>query len=417
LDGVSRALTLLSDMSGANGPRRYLIAVANTAAMRGTGGLILSYGVLEGAGGDFQLGPFGSIDELRLPEGQGVDPNAIGVPADTQRRWAATEMTRLWRSSNHTADFGVAARIMEAMFTFVTGLPVDGVIQVDPAGLGAIMKGTGPVTVPEVGAVTADNVLPFTLNEAYVQFPDREVRQDLLGDVAEEVFRVLIDGQYPSLRPLGEALFTAATERHILFHTVHAEIERQAAHFDVAGTLPAPESDYALLTVQNLGLNKLDYYIDTSVELRGERRAGVVGTLTAQVTITNAAPPDGEPAYVFGPTLSDAYNVYRGFASLYLPIGVTIVSASGDGLLQEAVITADAGRSLVAFAAEIPAGESRAVTVELRLPPRPRGRYQFTLVPAPRVRPTLYRLDIDAGDGSPVRFDGPVATTIELGAR
>ncbi|MGH9187053.1 MAG: DUF4012 domain-containing protein, partial [Acidimicrobiales bacterium] len=196
LDGVSRALTLLSDMSGANGPRRYLIAVANTAEMRGTGGMILSYGILEGGGGDFQLGAFGNIDELFLVEGQGLDPDAIGVPADTQRRWAPADMTRLWRAANLTADFSVAARIMEAMFTTATGLFVDGVIQVDPAGLGAILRGTGPVVVPDAGTVTADNVVSFTLNEAYVQFPDREVRQDLLGDVAEEAFRLLVDGQY-----------------------------------------------------------------------------------------------------------------------------------------------------------------------------------------------------------------------------
>src|SRR5205814_8500411 len=41
---AARALSLLGEMGGANGPRRYLIAVANAAEMRGTGGMILSYG-------------------------------------------------------------------------------------------------------------------------------------------------------------------------------------------------------------------------------------------------------------------------------------------------------------------------------------------------------------------------------------
>ena len=52
---VGPALDLLSDMSGANGPRRYMIAVANEAEMRGTGGMILSYGTLLAQNGKFTL--------------------------------------------------------------------------------------------------------------------------------------------------------------------------------------------------------------------------------------------------------------------------------------------------------------------------------------------------------------------------
>src|SRR5213079_1022515 len=63
---ATRGVDLLAEISGANGPRRYLLAVANAAEMRGTGGMVLSYGVLSSAAGRLTLDRFGPIDEIRL---------------------------------------------------------------------------------------------------------------------------------------------------------------------------------------------------------------------------------------------------------------------------------------------------------------------------------------------------------------
>ena len=148
IDNVSRALTLLADMAGANGNRRYLIAVANTAEMRGAGGMILSYGILESANGTFKLGDFGPIDDLAID--RGVDASALTLPSDYLARWQGFEPTRLWRNTTLAPDFQLDAPVMAAMFTAKTGLPVDGVIQIDPSGLAAILEGTGPVDVPRL---------------------------------------------------------------------------------------------------------------------------------------------------------------------------------------------------------------------------------------------------------------------------
>ncbi len=76
--------------------------------------MILSYGVLEGAGGDFQLPAFGNIDELFLQ--QGVDPAAVGVPEDELERWGGLEPTRLWRNVNLVPDTGAIVRRLADMY-------------------------------------------------------------------------------------------------------------------------------------------------------------------------------------------------------------------------------------------------------------------------------------------------------------
>jgi hypothetical protein len=413
LMNVARALSLIVEMAGGNGDRRYLIAVANTAEERGSGGMPLSYGELTSTGGDFELGDFGSTEEIALDE-----PALNGLPADFRRRFEGFQYAQEWRNSNLSGDFTLTAPVMETMFEQATGEPADGVIQIDPDGLAAILEGTGPVQVPTVGEVTADNVVDLTLNQAYLLFPDRDVRQEVLGDVAEEVFRALLEGEYESLRPLGEALAETVAERHILVYSSRPVAQREVEFFDVDGALPpAGTLDWMHLTVQNVSANKLDYYLDTAVEVTGTRQEGQLGQVEAAVTLTNTAPIGGEPPYIFGPNEpSEEPGLYRGLVSLYLPTGAQLLGSSGAEPSSGPGFTTEGGRSLVSFTIDVPAEATRTIVLELRLPPRPPGPYSLVLVPQPRVRPTVATLDIATGSGR-VRRELPLDVSYEVTPR
>ena len=409
LDNVSRGLDLLASLSGDSAPRRYLIAVANTAEMRGAGGMILSYGTLTSNAGTFQLGDFGRIDDLALD--QPVPPTALGLPTDYIKRWEGLDPTLLWRNTTLDPDFAFDAPVMEAMYTTKTGLPVDGVIQIDPAGLAAILQGTGPVQVDSVGQVDATNVVDLTLNRAYIDFPNRDQRQEVLGDVARAAFDALVHGEQHSLRPLGTALYQAAQARHLIFFANDAHDERVAGSFGATGSMPAADTqDYAVLTVQNFSKNKLDYYVDSSVRFEGVRAPGVTGHMRATITVANNAPPNGTANYVFGPNAAgEQRGLYRSIVSLYLPTGTSLASADAPDVTTAPVATSEAGRSVVTFGVDLRPGEQRTVTLDLLFPPRPKGTYAFTLVPVPRVRPTTVAVAIDAGDGTTAtRSDGPL---------
>jgi hypothetical protein len=406
LDG---AIDILTDMAGANGPRRYLIAVANAAEMRGTGGMILSYGVLSSAGGKFSLDRFGAIDEIKLSA-----PVKVDTPADYLSRFAPYGPTLLWRNATITADYSVAAPIMEKMFTQATGLPVDGVIQVDSAGLGAILRGIGPVDVEGLGQVTADNVVPLTINEAYTKFPNRPVRQEFLGTAAEVIFRRLVSGDFGTLRPLAEALVTAAAERHVIFHTMHPEVLRTVSLFGAAGGLPPEGTDFAALAVENFSANKLDYYLATGLNITGSRPAGRLGHIKVVVDVANTAPPNGAPPYVFGPNAPGfAAGEYRGLAQLYLPTGAYLNGHGGDATSLTPFVTTDAGRTVISFDVVLNAGQRKSVTLDIVIPPRPPGLEAWQLIPVPRVRPTVVVMDIEAA-GRRLRYSGSLSRPVEL---
>jgi hypothetical protein len=397
LDNVSRALTILTDLSGGNGPRRYLIAVANTAEMRGAGGMILSYGVLESANGTFTLGDFGPIDDIALDFPLATP---VSIPPDYLARWEGLEPTRLWRNTTMSPDFQLAAPIMAAMFEQRTKLHVNGVIQIDPAGLAAILEGTGPVDVPTVGLVSAADVVDLTINRAYTDFPNRDQRQEVSADVAKAAFHALIDGDFGSLRPFGTALFKAAAARHLIFSTTVADVADQVRFFGADGALTDPaQQDAAILTVQNVGKNKLDYYVDTSLALSGTRPAGAPGVITATVTVTNSTPEGISSDYVTGPAVrGQPYALYRGIVSLYVPTGATVAGAEGSDAPPS--VTTEAGRTVVTYDISVPAGDTSTVTLQLSLVPRPPGRpYNLIVIPVGRVRPTTVSVDIDLGDG------------------
>ena len=302
LDVLSNALTLLYEMAGGSGERGYLIAVANTAEMRGSGGMILNYGGLVGSEGKFVLPGFGRIDDLFLPKAIPA-PARPPTPADYLTRWEGFEPLRLWRNANLAADFTVVAPILEDMAQTATGRPIDGVIQIDPQGLAALLKGVGPVQVDEVGEVNADNVVDVVLHDAYVKYPGIQARSDVLEDVARAAFTRLVEGDYPSLRPLGAALAGAVQGRHLIMHTRSETSERHLRALGADGSLPDVEGPDAFsLTVQNVSANKLDYFVDSAVELTGDRSPKTPSHVTAKIVIRNSAPVGvTSPSYIFGP--------------------------------------------------------------------------------------------------------------------
>ncbi|WP_436793927.1 DUF4012 domain-containing protein [Actinospongicola halichondriae] len=400
LERLDRGLAILDELVGGDRPRRYLVAVANTAEMRGTGGMMLNYGVLEGSGGTIELRDFGRVEELDVAVP--VPPDSVGLPEDLLDRWDGFDLTREWRNTTVSADLPLVAPALQAMYERATGLPADGVIQIDPTGLARILDVVGPVLVEELGVVDAGNIEALVLNEAYTLFPGVEERSDVLGNVAEAAFRRLVEGEFPSVRDLAEAVSTAVDGRHLLVHSSSTDVENSIASFGADGSLPPADLlDSFHLTVQNVSGNKLDYYLDTSIELRGERVAGEVGELTAAVTVTNTAPPGvTEPRYVFGP-ISDEQEagLYRGVVTLYLPTGSSLASSSGGPFRLAPSLQTEDGRPLISAWIDVPAGESRTMEFDLRLAPTAEGDYEIRLVPSPRVRPTMASVSVATGSG------------------
>jgi hypothetical protein len=399
LEVLSRGMALLDNMAGADGPRRYLLAVANTAEERGAGGMILSYGELNSSNGQFTLGPFGNVEELKPI----VKPVGSSLPDDYRKRWDGYSYATNFRQATLGADFPTVAPVLAQMYTASTGKAVDGVIQFDPAGLAAILQGTGPTDVPGLGLVTADDVVGLTMNKAYFQFSDNEQRRHVLTEVARACFDRLLSGDYPSLRTLASALSDSVAGRHLLMWTEDTVASTQLRFFDADGALPAPDASYLSLVVQNMSGNKLDYYLDTSLDVRsvpspkGDSRRFVDVT----VKLTNTAPLDGDLPYVFGPFAPPLQRgVYHGVVSLYVPSGSELQGADGPASTRPAAYT-EGGREVISFEVDTHAGATDQFVVHLALVPSNLAD-SLLLVPQARIRPTTATVHLARNGATPL---------------
>jgi UDP-N-acetylmuramyl pentapeptide phosphotransferase/UDP-N-acetylglucosamine-1-phosphate transferase len=320
---------------GAEGPRRYFLAVQNPAELRATGGFIGSWGILTAVDGKVDLEFMDRVDTLN----QGTGPDAaITGPEEYLRRYGQFEPAQTWQNVNMSPDFAVVGEVISELYPLSGGEEIDGVLAVDPAGLAALMRLTGPVTVdgwPE--PITADNVVDVTLRQAYEVFARSPERAEFLGDVADVVFDVATEGDLGQPGRVANVLGKATREGHFSLYFTRPAEEEIAVLVNADGTVPRTNRDSLMVVTQNAGANKIDYYlrrhVDYSVELDpiGSGKAHVSGTL--DVGLENTAPNALLPQAVIGPSegLEERFSAGENYAyvSAYTPTGLTAVSVNG----------------------------------------------------------------------------------------
>ena len=201
--------------------------------------------------------------------------------------------------SNMSTHFPYAAQIWKSMWAQQTGMVVDGVIAIDPVALSYVLGATGPVTMPDGEVVTSDNVVELTESTAYVRFPtDQPARKQYLQDVAKEVV-TKITGTVRSPRDLLDVLGKAVGEGRLAVSSSSLTDQTLLEETSLAHVIPDDPAPYAAVVMNNLGGNKLDYYLTPGIEYAADGCDGERRNATVTVRLTNTA-PGGLPDYVAG---------------------------------------------------------------------------------------------------------------------
>jgi len=299
LDAASKLARLLPSMLGANGERRYLIAVQNPAEARGTGGLLAAYGVVVIKSGRLRLARLGPNTDLR---------GAPKLPVDLGEEFSALygNDPALWVNSNMSPHFPYAARIWLALYERQFDVSLDGVFLVDPVMFGHLLTATGPIVLRDGTRMDGPNAPRFIMSTIYERYPsleDDRVRDAFLVDLGRSVIeQVLSESTAP--RRLLDALLKSAQEDRLRIFSAHSEEQRLLNGTRVGGILYAGQRPYASAVIVNGGNNKLDYYLDRTVRYTLGPCAD--GRRMSQLTIkvNNRAPISGLPEYVKGNTLA-----------------------------------------------------------------------------------------------------------------
>jgi hypothetical protein len=366
LRGTTSAAALAAEvgppMLGAGGTRRYFVAILNNAEMRGSGGLLGAYAILEASRGKLTLTRLGTNADLRNT----TPKPAVTLDADYVARYRRFSSDSFWLNANMSPHFPYASASWTALWAATHGGErLDGTIAIDPVALAEILRVTGPATLPDGSSVDAGNVVRLTESEAYVRFAkDNRARDVFLQQVAVASYRQMVSGAGEP-GALFSALARAAGTRHLQVASVHAAEQDALAAFPVAGVLPSGPAPYLEVVTQNAGGNKLDYHVERTVTYTRVDPA----TVRVEVRLRNAAPA-GLPPYVTSrldlrggraPVAGQQHE----YVSVYATAGAGLREATVDGRPAAMESEVERGRPVYSTFVDLDPGRELVLTLVL----------------------------------------------------
>lgn len=356
----------------ASGESTYLIAAANTSEMGSASGMLLQYGTMLIDDGAVVVSDFVHYSELGRP-------SQVPIDDGIQSLWFSLDPGHLWPYTSHlTSRASGVAQISQAMWTSDQSQSVDGVLVISPVAMQHLLlaAGVSEVTSRELTIPTTDlgeffgrgqYELLDGLDELGRPFQDSDRRRELLAPIAASALRSIFASDADP-RDLVDGLYEAFDSRHLMLYSSDPALQAKWLRAGAGGD-PAPNA--VKVAALNAGGNKLDYFLDISVEVE-TRPAGV----SLVVTATNAAPSDAV-SYMLG---AGRPGWYSGHLVINVPAASLAVNSSGTTGLNASA--GDGSTHSFVHIIDLTPGESAVWTVDIELPPamtelvlEPSGRY------------------------------------------
>ncbi|WP_293235569.1 DUF4012 domain-containing protein [Mycolicibacterium sp.] len=372
LQNTALAAQVAPSLMGADGPRTYFMGFQTNAEARGTGGLLGGFGILrfdDGTPSVEALGPNAELTNQFAP---------IDLGPEYTEQYGFTNASTDFRNSNLSSHFPYAAQIWKSMWQQQSGMSVDGVIAIDPVALSYLLGAVGPVTMPDGEVITKDNVVELTESTAYFRFPDdRTARQQFLQGIASEVVKKMT-GPIQSPRALLDALGKAVGERRLAVWSSSPTDQAVLEKTPLAHVVPDDAAPYAEVVINNLGGNKLDYYLQRGISYTADGCDGDTRTSTVTVRLKSAVPDEPLPDFVGGsPGLVPGFPIAVPSGTMVTSIrlvatkGARLVGANANGQRIPAIPGTERGHPTFEVQVAIPPGKSGELTFTLSEPTSP----------------------------------------------
>ncbi|MBW3658748.1 MAG: DUF4012 domain-containing protein [Actinobacteria bacterium] len=342
-EGARDLLEVLPDFLGDTGRRDYLLAVQSSGELRGTGGLLGYVGVLAVEDGNMRLVETTVVD----PAGEGADGTAPGgrrggdavsltelggsvdepVPTSPEfrERYEHVDAASFFSNVNVDPDLPTTAPVVLDLYERYTGDVLDGVIALDPVGMGLILSAIGPIQLPQAGldelgglptTVAPEDVARVTTIDVYEVFGQGKSaeRAAYFDALSRGAFARIFASSWEAL-PVARRIGEAAAGRHVQLYSRDEDEQRTFERLGIAGQLGAAEerSDLLAVTANNAVGGKQDvhlgHHLTAALEL-GEVRGGDEGPVVARraevtIEVENPLPASGMDDYIIGNCLID----------------------------------------------------------------------------------------------------------------
>lgn len=401
---ASAVVDVVPALFGDEGDRRYLIAFVNPAESRGSGGVMGNWSEVTATEGAIRQTASGRTAELTTGLEQ-ADPLRLDMPDDHLDRFATAGASDedgfvdplFWSNVTMSADMPSVGSAMAQMYEASTGRRVDGVAIVDPQGVAALLRLSGPIEIGGLDrALDAGSAVSFLTTEQYeLESGEREA---VLSELTDAAMSVLTSQVIADPVVIGDALGRVAADGHITVWMRAADQQALIGRLGADGALPDLDgADGLAVTFDNAAGNKTDTYLSTAVEYRpvfDPATGGVEARLT--VTVTNDAPTSGRPDYVIGNLIGEPTGSNLTLVNVYTPLQFTAATLDGE----PTTLAAARERGWNVFTLAVPLGSGGSAVLEVQLTARTRlEEYRLVVRPPDLPQETSWRIEGSDTDG------------------
>jgi len=379
LDSADTAVSVLPAMTGADGPRRYLLVLENNAELRSSGGFPGVAVELSATHGKVTLGkPISSSAVFKKLE------RPILPITSEERALFGDFLGEYFVDANFTPDFPRTAQLMAARWEREEGTRLDGVLMMDTVSLAYLLRATGPMTIDGV-RLDADNAVSELLGNTYVRLAGQPAEQDaFFQKVTQAVFtRLTGDGANPT--ELVAAVARAASEGRIKVRSFHDAEVRRIGDARIAGIVPRDKASAQLgVYLNDATIAKMNIFLDYAVNLASTSCRGDRQRLAMDMTLKSGAPKDMSAfddwvtgGGFYAPIGSQALVVY-----LYPPVGGSVSTIQVDGRAAKVTTRPYLGREVATISLLLGPGETQHLTWSTTTGPGQTGDVKIDVTPS-----------------------------------
>ncbi len=388
LETIDQASTVINDakpilesapyLLGNQSPRKYLVLFQNDAEIRGTGGFLTGYAIINVTNGKVQS--LESDDIYKLDE---KFTKRIPAPEPILKYLPLVPYWYL-RDQNLSPDFKSSMETFMSNYKLTKSPEVDGVIAVDTQLLVDLLKVTGPIGVSGLGTFTADQDprcnCPQVFYELQVLAGGEEPvvwdsvsgkivkapanygnRKAFLGPLMYSVLANVM-AQPKSKFPL---LFNTAMAniqgKHIMAYFNDPKAQMAVESFNMAGRVRESDSDYLLIVDTNFAGAKTNIWVNYKVDQKVDIDSS--GNITKTVTLTYANPQQTAVKITQARNLNGAF---RDWLRVYVPKGSQLIEAKGFESGQ--TTSEDLGKTVFDGFFTLTPGNTRQISFKYKLP-------------------------------------------------
>lgn len=391
-------LDVLPNAVGADGSKRYLVALLNPGEMRGSGGAPLSVITVQFVKGKMTFVQKGATAQLTMKDG--TENGVFGWNWTPSNPYHALQR---FANANLNPNYPVSGEEMVRAWKASTRTNLNGVIALDAVAIRDALTITGPIQSTKYGPVSADNLVQKVLIDSYTEYEtDPGGRRDLNEELIDKLLPQLTQGG--GIIGKAKAIAAAVPGRHLQLYFRDPALQQLVVDKGLSGQMAVqPAGDYLAAYTQNSNGSKVDVFQQRRLAVRATLAADGSATVTQTMTIRNAAPK------IKNRTKADEKKGYgTRYAGeeiqLYRPATATAVSVSGDGKAKGDGRDAQGRVFARRTGILLKAGASATVTMRYRLAAGTFGSgaslaYRLTAEPSNLLNTPSVSLSVTAPDG------------------